>query len=157
MRLAPGREGTFVTAWLPRNIGRFEVQLSSKWVSTMHDDAVMIKANAFIRRFMQTRRCARARVTWYAQIVKPGSHDQQDHVDDGLAGRRRRCYYTVILPLTNAPKQGGTYFVSLGRAVTNYGGVCVHRGDVVHHGQGNRSSQPRCFLYAVICEGTDHN
>ena len=96
-------------------------------------------------------------VAWHAMIVHPGSPTQEVHVDDEKFVRNKRCYYTLIIPLTNNPQAGGTYFPQLGFVFCAFGGALMFDGAVEHAGLGNPSNANRVFLYAAIHSGKDEN
>lgn len=137
---------------------RWDIKLTDKWVEEMrrtngamrtaYDIATSVK--------IMNPKCKRAKIDWHVMIVHPKSPDQALHIDDvGRGGSR--CYYTLIIPLTSDPRAGGTYFPSLKRTFTYYGGYVLFDGKIEHAGIGNKSDKDRLFLYAAIYTGTDKN
>ena len=144
---------------VPRDGKRWDVRLSPIWVALMRkkNGAFDVACGLLDSLRCSDKRCARAKVDWHVQVVYPGSPDQPVHVDDSNDRGGGRCYYTMIVPLVDDPKAGGTYFPSLDYVFTSYGGLLVFRGDVAHAGVGNRSSNDRYFLYAAVYTGKDPN
>lgn len=163
---AMGRAATFVDVEciLPRERkSRWDVRLTDAWVDKMRSvNVAFAKACALTERLRRSDvRCGHAKVDWHAQVVFPGSPDQVVHTDDRTDRRGRRCYYTLIVPLVDNPRAGGTYFPALGGSggtvFASYGGALCFDGTVEHAGLGNRSRQNRYFLYAVVYSGRDGN
>lgn len=145
---------------LPRERStRWDIRLTSRWVESMAGvNVAFSEANEMVDRLKRAdNRCKNARCDWHAQVVFPGSPDQDPHVDDNTKQRGKRCFYTFILPLVNNPRAGGTHFPKLGRTFTSFGGALIFDGAVEHAGLGNRSQQNRYFLYAAIYTGKDAN
>lgn len=137
---------------------RWDLRLSDLWVENMRKVNVAFAfACEIVDNIRKTNCSSRAKVDWHVQLVLPGSPDQDIHVDDKDSRRGRRCYYTFIVPLTDNPRAGGTSFPKLGTVFTSYGGAVCFDGTVEHAGLGNRSQQPRHFLYAAIYTGKDEN
>jgi hypothetical protein len=155
-----GNAARFIDEIVPRERDtRWDVTLSNTWVDKMSRINVAF-ANAIdladgVRRNMG--RCPKAKIVWHAQIVHPGSPDQDRHVDDRPRRRGKGCYFTLIIPLTQDPKAGGTHFPLLDRTFSSFGGALVFDGSVEHAGLGNRSTRDRIFLYAAIFTGKDEN
>ena len=141
---------------------RWDVKLTVTWVEKMREvNVAFAKACEIaegIRKMNPT--CKKANIEWHVMIVHPGSPSQPVHVDDeaSLLPRRKRCYYTLIIPLTPPrPGSGGTHFPKLGHTFVSFGGALVFDGGVEHAGLANRSSHDRIFLYAAVFTGKDRN
>ena len=149
-----------VTCILPRERHtRWDVRLTDHWVEKMREVNVAFHRACDMVDHLRRNdgRCARAKVDWHLQQVLPGSPDQELHIDDRTHGSARRCFYTFIVPLTDNPSAGGTFFPKLGKVFSAYGGALCFDGTVEHAGLGNRSQQTRHFLYAAIYTGRDEN
>jgi hypothetical protein len=143
------------TRWTARNNSRWDISLSEGWVRTAAkaNPAFQI-ADANARAVRKTMPgCKSAKVHWHAMLVRPGSPDQDVH--DDAAGKK--CYYTYIVPLTSAPRSGGTYFPGMNLTFQSFGGAVLFGGDVLHKGLGNHSQSERVFLFAAIYTGRDPN
>jgi hypothetical protein len=103
------------------------------------------------------RKCKKAHVDWHAQVVFPGSPAQDPHIDDRTSKRGKRCFYTMIVPLVDDIRAGGTYFPKLNHTFASFGGVLIFDGTIEHAGLANQSTQNRFFLYAAIYTGKDDN
>jgi len=155
-----GNASQFVQSSTPRDKARWDVHLSDKWVEQMREVNVAFSKACDIADNIRTQRCtSRSTIAWHAMIVHPGSPDQKVHVDDSAfkVGKGKRCYYTLIVPLTSDPKAGGTHFPKLEYTFSEYGGALMFDGAVEHAGLGNRSNSDRVFLYAAIHSGKDEN
>ena len=135
---------------------RWDVRLTAAWVeaAAVRNAAFRVAQRLAEEVMRQSRRCAGARVDWHVQMVKPGSPRQGLHVDDDDPSR---CYYTLILPLVDDVRAGGTYFPGLDRTFAEYGAAVVFDGSVEHAGLANLSERTRYFLYAAMYTGTDEN
>lgn len=155
-----GRAVSFVdvAGSMPRDAGRWDVKLTQEWVNRMRGVNVAFARMCQMVEHIKSAdpRCGRAKAVWHMQKVSPGSPDQEPHSDD--VGGRARCYYTLIVPLTDNPLAGGTHFPDHGHTFADYGGALVFNGIIKHAGLGNRTTdQDRYFLYAAIYTGTDKN
>lgn len=155
-----GNASRFLNDVVPREREtRWDITLSTLWVNKMARInvafAYAIDIADGVRRNMG--RCPKANIVWHAQIVHPGSSDQPLHVDDKPKRRRKGCYFTLIIPLTQDPRSGGTHFPLLNRTFSSFGGALAFDGSVEHAGLGNRSKKDRIFLYAAIFTGEDRN
>lgn len=155
-----GNAARFIADAVPRDMARWDITLSTTWVEKMSRiNAAFAKAIEIadgIRKNMSSPKCRKAaNIIWHAQIVHPGSPDQDVHTDDN--GKRKGRYFTLIVPLTQDPRAGGTYFPLLNHTFSCFGGVLAFDGTVEHAGMGNRSDTDRVFLYAAIFTGKDHN
>lgn len=149
-----------VTCIIPREPRtRWDVRLTQRWVDKMRTvNVAFMDACKLVESVKRTdARCKKCKVDWHLQRVSPGSPDQKLHVDDTTTQRGRRCYYTLIVPLTDNPLAGGTKFPTLGVVFTTYGGAVLFDGSVEHAGVGNRSHSMRYFLYAALYTGQDAN
>lgn len=156
-----GRASSFVdvTCIVPRDKARWDVRLKETWVEKMKSTNVAFhKACEIVNQQKKNdTKCKRASVDWHVQMVKPNSPDQPLHEDDVSTGKGGRCYYTLIVPLVDNPKAGGTYFPKLDHVFASYGGALMFDGRIEHAGLGNRSDTTRYFLYAAIHTGGDPN
>lgn len=154
-----GNATRFIEDAVPRAPGRLDVTLSRVWVEEMaRVNAAFAKAVDIagdVRKRMMNPKHRKVNIVWHAQIVQPRSPDQPVHVDDG--GRQRGRYLTLIIPLTQDPRAGGTHFPSLDYTFSSFGGALAFDGTVTHAGLGNRSNTDRVFLYAAIFTGKDRN
>lgn len=156
-----GHAINFISDVVPRHERRVDITLTSFWVESMKNvNVAFAEATRLadgVKVHMGGAICKRAKVVWHAQIVHPGASRQDIHVDDGS----KRCYYTLIVPLTSDPRAGGTYFPGLddnrGRTFSAFGGAVAFDGNIEHAGLANRSANDRIFLYAVILTGKDFN
>ena len=155
-----GNAARFIQDVVPREREtRWDVTLTPSWVEKMSNVNVAF-AHAIdiadkVRRHMGA--CPNANIVWHAQIVHHGSPDQPLHVDDRPKRRGKGCYFTMIVPLTQDPRAGGTHFPLLDHTFSSFGGALVFDGSVEHAGLGNPTSRDRIFLYAAIFTGRDHN
>ena len=156
---AKGNASRFVKASTPRDHARWDIHLREEWVSQMREVNVAFAQACEMAHRIQKQQCtSKSTVAWHAMIVRPGSPDQNVHVDDKqfrVGGKR--CYYTLIIPLSSDPEAGGTHFPTLGHTFCDYGGALMFDGSVQHAGLGNRSWGDRIFLYAAIHSGKDEN
>jgi hypothetical protein len=141
---------------------RWDITLTDVWVEKMANvNAAFRDAVEIARRVPEMNsKCKNSKINivWHAMIVFPGSPDQPLHIDDAQSTKAgRRCYFTLIVPLTYDPKAGGTHFPKLQRTFSSFGGALAFDGGVEHAGLGNRSKKDRIFLYAAIFTGKDHN
>ena len=100
------------------------------------------------------------------------SKPQELHVD----APDKKCYYTIIIPLTNdnqdveKEKYTGTHFCQnfntytastkeeyTDRCVNLYRGAVIFKGDVEHYGLPNLTGKKRIFLFIVVYTGKDPN
>ena len=103
-----------------------------------------------------TAKCKHADIEWHVMIVEPGAPDQRMHVDDGTS-LGNRCYYTLLVPLTNHANSGGTYIHFMSQTFSTFGAVLLFVGSVEHFGTANNSNFNRLFLYAAIFTSADNN
>jgi hypothetical protein len=139
-------------AVVPRNYHRWDVTLSSTWVSYAYRHSQTFReVHSYVDRVRRNVPvCRKASVEWHAMLVRPGSPDQPPHFDCADA----RCYYTFLVQLTDAvPGSGGTSFPNQGWVVRSFGGATLFRGNVWHFGLGNTSGVDRVVLYAAIFTG----
>jgi len=141
---------------------RWDITLTDTWVAKMANvNSAFRDAVELARRVPEMNsKCKNSKinVVWHAMIVFPGSPDQPIHIDDAQSTQAgRRCYFTLIVPLTFDPKAGGTNFPKLHKTFSSFGGALAFDGGVEHAGLGNRSKTNRIFLYAAIFTGKDHN
>lgn len=153
--------GTDVKAVTPREGRlRWDIRLSDAWVKKMSaaNDAFAM-CHSFVSEEIKrvARECANSKVEWHVMMVLPGCPGQDIHIDDASSHKKRRCYFTFILPLTDVPNAGGTYFKSLNTTFSTVGGYALFHGSVEHAGLANRSEEKRYFLYAAIFTGEDVN
>lgn len=144
---------------VPRGQQRWDLRLTDLWVRRMREVNVAFRDACALADEVKRMHCKgrKTRIDWHVQRVLPGSPDQPLHVDDQNAKLGARCYYTLIVPLTDNPRSGGTSFPKLGTVFARYGGAVCFDGTVEHAGLGNRSQQDRHFLYAAIYTGKDVN
>lgn len=128
---------------------RWDLKLTPRWVSEMRSSNPAFDTACAITESIE---CG-VNVDWHVQLVFPGSPDQVVHADH----QRAKCYYTVLVPLVDNPRAGGTFFPKLDRTFASYGSAVVFDGTVEHAGLGNRSQQYRYFLYAAVYTGRDPN
>lgn len=151
---ATGVVAGYGTRWTARNPMRWDITLSNAWVDEARKtNGSFAKADANARSVRKMRGCGRAKVVWHAMLVRPGSPSQEDHVD----APGGKCYYTYVVPLEGRANGGGTFFPHMGLAFQQVGGAVLFRGDVLHRGLGNQSTEDRVFLYAAIFAGEDPN
>jgi hypothetical protein len=149
-----GNASRFIVDVVPREREtRWDVRLSSLWVSRMRDANRAFATACQLAEGLLHDQCAKARIEWHAMIVHPGSDDQATHMDHHKA----RCYFTLIVPLTDVPNSGGTYFPGKDEVLSRFGDALIFDGDTPHAGLGNRSQDDRIFLYAAIFTGRDNN
>ena len=139
---------------------RWDVKLTPLWVETMRTVNVAFAEACSLAEGVRSMnpKCKRAKIEWHVMIVHPGSPDQTLHMDDAASlGKGKRCYYTLIVPLTGHENSGGTHFPVMSNTFASLGGALVFDGSVLHAGKGNRSKFDRLFLYAAIFTGADRN
>ena len=95
--------------------------------------------------------CERATITWHAMLVRPGSPDQNEHVD---SNGRNKCYYTFIIPLTS-PLEAAAVLSRNGIDVPSLGGAVLFGGNA--QGLGQPLGVGAGVLYAAVHTGKDPN
>ena len=160
--LKHGDSSHFVHSTIPRTGGRFEIKLRPAWCAACKANGathtVATKLESLTASLLREGGCANARahVEWHLMRVDPGAAAQETHVDQNA----KKCYWTLIVPLTRDPAGSGTVFDKLpGRPVLNpYGSAVAFRGNVQHHGSAHPAdAAPRRFLYAAITTGENWN
>lgn len=141
--------------WTARNPFRWDATLSQQWILTAYNSNPAFRlASEQVHGARAALGCPSARITWHAMLVRPGSPDQEVHIDGTGRGK---CYYTYVVPLMQSPEGGGTYFPEAGLTFRSVGRAILFGGDVHHKGLGNRSAHDRIFLYAAMHSGPDPN
>ena len=121
-----GNAARFIADAVPREREtRWDITLSTAWVDKMARVNVAfaraIELADGVRKHMGGSNCRKANIVWHAQLVHPGSPDQNLHTDDD-GKRKRGCYHTLIIPLTQDPRAGGTWFPLLNHTFSSFGG-----------------------------------
>ena len=150
----------FVASTIPRTGGRFEVKLTPRWKAACAGclPSISAKLDALTAPLLAEGPCANAHVEWHVMRVAPGASAQEWHVDQNA----KKCYHTLIVPLTPDPPDSGTTFKT-GRGTPDvtlnpYGGAGCFKGNVVHCGSAHPAdARPRLFLYAAITTGENWN
>lgn len=155
--LHSGRPSHFIESSTPRNGGRFEIKLSSCWADQSRRLHRGMDSLVGIAEYLKSthRACAHARLRWHVMRVDPNAGPQQWHVDQNA----KKCYWTILVPLTPDPPQSGTAF-RIGRTETvlnPYLGAVCFRGNVKHRGTAHASRTPRFFLYGSLTTNDDWN
>lgn len=145
----------------PRGAGRQEIKLSDAWErACVERGGAVGAAMGKLRRVVEELRshaCTNARAEWHLMRVSPGAEEQKWHADQNA----KKCYWTLIVPLTRDPPGSGTEFrAGKGRTVVAnpHGGALAFRGNAVHRGTSHPASAPtRLFLYSAFTTGENWN
>ena len=127
----------------------------------MRQGGPITKAFAKLQRVVEELRgqaCTNARAEWHLMRVSPAAEEQKWHADQNA----KKCYWTLIVPLTRDPPGSGTEFRArrdTASVVANpYGGAVAFRGNVVHRGTAHPpTASDRLFLYCAFTTGENWN
>lgn len=151
------QQSHFVASVVPRDGGRLDIRLTDSFARACAEQCrAMGKINGIVDQLRhRSDHCGRASVEWHAMYVAPRSGAQSWHVDQNA----KKCYWTIIVPLTRDPVGSGTTFRHHRESTTlnPHGGVVAFRGNVEHRGAPHDSAHPRLFLYVVVTTGENWN